>query len=366
MTIRHTNSLGARAFRSFAGALTAVALVAAAPAVAVAQVKTPAPPPVAGAKPAVVQRIKVHSTAVEGNLEGESADRDVFVVLPPSYAANPKRRYPVVYALHGYFIGAEQWIGEIHVPQTIEGAFAKGAQEMIVVLPDSKTIHNGSMYSSSRTTGDFETFIAKDLVAYIDKHYRTLPVRESRGLVGHSMGGYGASRIGMRHADVFGALYMMSPCCLSPRDAGPSNAEAAEALAQVKTLEDTKKLPWGLRAQLATAAAWSPNPTKPPLFLDLPVENGVARPDVLAKWAANAPLAFVDQYVSALSRYKAIAIDVGDRDGLKEDAGKLHAALDRYGIRNSFEIYPGDHTSGVPFRLQDHVLPFFSQNLKGQ
>ena len=127
------------------------------------------------------------------------------------------RRYPVVYALHGYSIGAEQWSKEIHVPQTIEGAFAKGAREMIVVMPDSKTVHNGSMYSSSVTTGDFENYVARDVVSYIDAHYRTIASRDSRGLVGHSMGGYGASRIGMKHADVFGSLYIMSPCCLSPR-----------------------------------------------------------------------------------------------------------------------------------------------------
>lgn len=343
--------------------LAAATFFLASPIAADAQMATPRPASVAGAKSAVVQKIKVHSAAIEGNLEGESADRDVFVVLPPGYAANPGRRYPVLYALHGYSIGAEQWIGELHAPQTIEGAFAKGAKEMIVVLPDSKTVHNGSMYSSSRTTGDFETFIARDLVAYIDKHYRTLPKRESRGLVGHSMGGYGASRIGMRHADVFGALYMMSPCCLSPRDAGPPGGEQGIDLSRVKSLDEAKALPWGLRAQLAVAAAWSPNPDKPPLFLDLPVENGVARPDVLAKWAANAPLAFVDQYVSALGRYRAIAIDVGDRDGLKDDAAKLHAVMDRYGVRNNFEVYPGDHTSGVPLRFQDHVLPFFSDNL---
>ena len=67
-------------------------------------------------------------------------------ILPASYARERARRYPVVYALHGYSVGAEQWSKEIHVPQTIEGAFAKGAREMIVVVPDSKTVHNGSMY----------------------------------------------------------------------------------------------------------------------------------------------------------------------------------------------------------------------------
>ena len=160
-----------------------------------AQVQTEAPPPVTGAKPATVERIKVHGAALEGNLEGNAADRDVLVVLPPSYAKEKARRYPVVYALHGYSIGAEQWSREIHVRQTIEGAFAQGAKDIIVVLPDSKTVHNGSMYSSSLTTGDFERFVARDLVAYIDAHYRTLPNRVSRGLVGHSMGGYGATRI---------------------------------------------------------------------------------------------------------------------------------------------------------------------------
>ena len=153
----------------------------------VAQVQTEVPPVVPGAKPVTVERINIHGAALEGNLEGDAVDRDVIVFLPPSYATQKNRRYPVVYALHGYSIGAEQWTNEIHVPQTIEGAFAQGAQEMIVVLPDSKTMHNGSMYSSSVTTGDFEQFVAHDLVSYIDAHYRTIANRTSRGLVGHSM-----------------------------------------------------------------------------------------------------------------------------------------------------------------------------------
>jgi enterochelin esterase-like enzyme len=329
----------------------------------VAQVQTEVPPVVPGAKPVTVERIKIHGSALEGNLEGDAVDRDVIVFLPPSYATQKNRRYPVVYALHGYSIGAEQWTNEIHVPQTIEGAFAQGAQEVIVVLPDSKTMHNGSMYSSSATTGDFEQFIARDLVGYIDAHYRTIAKRTSRGLVGHSMGGYGASRIGMKHSDVFGSLYIMSPCCLSPMGARPTDPAAEKALEAVKTPADSANLPWGLRAQLASAAAWSPDPKKPPLYLDLPTKNGVADTDVVAKWAANAPLAFVDQYIGNLRQYRAIAIDVGDKDGLKIDAGKLHEVLDTYEIANTFEIYQGTHTSAVAVRFQNHVMPFFSKNL---
>lgn len=329
----------------------------------VAQVQTEVPLVVPGAKPVTVEHIKIRGTSLEGNLEGDAVDRDVYVFLPPSYAREKSRRYPVVYALHGYSIGAEQWTHEIHVPQTIEGAFAQGAKEMIVVLPDSKTVHNGSMYSSSVTTGNFEQFIAGDVVRYIDTHYRTIPDRLSRGLVGHSMGGYGATRIGMKHADVFGSLYIMSPCCLSPRPAGPANSDMARTLEAVKTLEDSAKLPFFARAQLATAAAWSPNPKNPPLYLDLPTKNGEPQADVLARWAANAPLAFLDQYIGSLRQYRAIAIDVGDQDGLRVDSSKLHDALDKYGIAHSFEVYSGTHTSKVADRFQNHVMKFFSRNL---
>ena len=328
-----------------------------------AQVQTEVPPVVPGAKPVTVEHIKVHGASLEGNLEGDAVDRDVIVLLPPGYAVEKSRRYAVVYALHGYSIGAEQWTHEIHVPQTIEGAFAQGAKEMIVVLPDSKTVHNGSMYSSSVTTGDFEQFVAHDVVAHIDAHYRTIPDRLSRGLVGHSMGGYGAARIGMKHPDVFGSLYIMSPCCLSARGAGPANAELEKALEGAKTPSDLANLPFFSRAQLATAAAWSPDPKNPPFYFDLPTKGGVPQPDVLAKWAANAPLAFVDQYIGNLRRYRAIAIDVGDQDGLRTDAGKLHEVLDKYGIANSFEVYQGTHTSKVADRFQNHVMSFFSRNL---
>jgi enterochelin esterase-like enzyme len=345
------------------GATMLLAIVALAPHPAAAQVKTEVPAVVPGAKPVAVERITVHGPSLEGNLEGDAVDREVLVFLPPSYAKARSRRYPVVYALHGYSIGAEQWSHEIHVPQTIEGAFATGAREMIVVLPDSKTAHNGSMYSSSVTTGDFERFIARDVVAYVDAHYRTLPDRRSRGLVGHSMGGYGASRIGMKHADVFGSLYIMSPCCLSARSPGSASADLEKAVAGATAPADLAGLSFGMRAQLASAAAWSPNPKNPPLYLDLATKDGAPRPDILAKWAANAPLAFLDQYIGQLRRYRAIAIDVGDQDGLRADTGKLHDALDQYGVAHRFEVYGGTHTSAVADRFQNHVLPFFSESL---
>ncbi len=352
----------------------AAALVAAVASMPVkGQVETIVPQVEPNAKPVAVEHIKVHGKSLEGNLEGDAVDRDVIVFLPPSYAKEKHRHYPVVYALHGYSIGAEQWTHEIHVPQTIEGAFAKGSKEVIVVLPDSKTIYNGSMYSSSVTTGDFENFIAHDLVEYIDAHYRTIPERTSRGLVGHSMGGYGASRIGMKHPEVFGALYIMSPCCLSPMGGGgpgTSDQMKERAIANEKKVAGAKspadlaaQSPGFGSAQYATAAAWAPDPKNPPLYFDLATKNGVVQPDIMNKMVANAPLAFVDQYIGNLKQYRAISMDVGDQDGLRFDATKLHDIMDSYGITNGFEIYKGTHTSAVADRFQNHVMPFFSQNL---
>jgi S-formylglutathione hydrolase FrmB len=338
-----------------------------------AQVQTIVPDVVPGAKPATVEHIRIHGTALEGNLEGDAVDRDVIVFLPPSYQKDKKHRYPVVYALHGYSIGAEQWTHEIHVPQTIEGAFATGSQEMIVVLRDSKTIYNGSMYSSSVTTGGFEKFIYHDVVAYMDAHYRTIPDRQSRGLVGHTMGGYGASRIGMKHPDVFGALYIMSPCCMSSMvGGGPGSADQMKerAIASEKKVAAAKS-----PADLAARRPASPPRNMQQQRRGLPIPgilrstsicppgDGIPQPEIVAKYMANSPLAFVDQYIGNLKQYRAISMDVGDQDGLRIDAGKLRDIFDSYGIANTFEIYPGTHTSAVADRFQNHVMPFFSKNL---
>src|SRR5438552_18400537 len=162
-----------------------------------------------------VEHIKVHGKWLEGNLEGDSPDRDVFVYLPPSHAANNGQRYPVVYLLHGYGLTAERWMTFASLAENADKDIAAGTmKEMILVNPDAFTKFNGSMYSASATIGDWEAFIADDLVAYVDSHYRTIPNRMSRGLGGHSMGGYGTIRIGMKRPDVFSSLYIMSACCL--------------------------------------------------------------------------------------------------------------------------------------------------------
>ena len=200
----------------------------------------------------------VHGAALVGNLEGDSPDRCVSVYLPPSYESSPGRRYPVVYILHGYTDDDQHWFGWkrhfVNVPQGMEKALAAGtSKEMILVMANAYTVWQGSMYSSSITTGDWETFIAEDLVSYIDGRYRTIAKRESRGLAGHSMGGYGAIRIGMKRPDVFSSDYVMSPCCM-PAVMTVDSVRAA-MIEAVTDFSQAASVPFPTRAMLAEAAA---------------------------------------------------------------------------------------------------------------
>jgi enterochelin esterase-like enzyme len=314
-----------------------------------------------------VERITVHGKALEGNLEADSPDREVTVYLPPSYATDQARRYPVVYLLHGYGGRDDTFTARLaRLAQSADTlAAAQGFSEPIVVTPNAYSLHKGSMYSSSPTIGDWERFIAEDLVAYIDGHYRTLAARMSRGLGGHSMGGYGALRIGMKRPDVFSSLYIMSACCLAAnRNPRPEALAAAAAIKTREQAEEAARAPgFGPSVTLASAAAWSPNPGNPPLFLDLPVKDGKVRPDIVAKWVANAPLEMLEQHAANLEMYYAIELEIGTKDGLLPSNRQLHDALTRLRIPHGYEEYDGDHTDKVRERIERSVLPFFSKNL---
>jgi S-formylglutathione hydrolase FrmB len=237
------------------------------------------------------------------------------------------------------------------------------AREMIIVSPDAYTLYDGSMYGSSVATGDWEKFIAKDLVSYIDEHYRTLPTRESRGLAGHSMGGYGSMRIGMKHPEVFSALYPLSACCAFD---GGEPSEAIATAGQYTTRAQVAELKYPNKSTLARAASWSANPKNPPFFFELPVKDGVENPEVQAAWLANSLLAMLGQYTLNLREYAAIQFDVGLADGLLATNQQLDAAMTKAEIPHTFETYDGDHNNKVFERIETKVLPFFSKHLRGE
>lgn len=304
-----------------------------------------------------VEQHVVHSASIVGNLEGNSADRTVYVVLPQSYDAAKKRRYPVVYFLHGYNSTAASYMERTKFDEALKAS----GKDMIIVVPDSMTKWGGSMYSNSPTIGNFEDYIVSDLVRWVDGRYRTLANRAARGLVGHSMGGYGTLKFGMKHPDVFGALYAMNPCCMIPRP-----ASLADAKFESMTVEQALAAPWMERGNFAVSAAWSPNPGKPPFFADMGTTDGKPNDFVLAQWAANSPAAMAAAYVPALKSMAGIAIDTGDTDFVKPDDVLIHDQLTKLGVAHDWEIYVGDHGNRVTERFASHVLPFFAKHLKAK
>jgi S-formylglutathione hydrolase FrmB len=306
-----------------------------------------------------VEKITVHGKSLEGNLEGNSADRTVLVLLPPSYDTAKNRRYPVVYFLHGYNSEAEGTVAWTKMEERHKAAMAATGREFIVVAPDNSTLLKGSMYSDSVTVGNFETFTAEELVRYIDSHYRTIAKRESRGLFGHSMGGYGTLRLGMKHPDLYSAIYAMNPCCLMPRPFVAEEGAKYEGL----TPETLKNADFGAQTTWAVAVTWSPNPSKPPFYADMATKDGVIDPLVIAKWSANAPVAMVPQYLPALRSMTAIGLDTGDKDFVHEDDEAMHAELLKFGIKHDWELYEGDHGNRVSERLEKVVFPFFAKHL---
>lgn len=315
------------------------------------------------------ERVKVHSKALEGNLIGDPADRDVTVYLPPSYQSNPEKRFPVLYMLHGFTDNDSQWFGWeshwINLQDVIEQSLAEGlSKEMIVVMPNAYNRFKGSMYASSATIGDWETFVTQELINYVDSNYRTLPNKKSRGLAGHSMGGYGTLRLGMKYPKVYSAIYALSPCCM---DGGAStNPELMKKLESL-TPDQLQETSFFEIAALATSAAFAPNPKNPPLYLDLPAKDGSPRQDVINKIIANRTLNYVDQYILNLKKLRAIAIDAGLQDrGISEATKTLHEVLDSYQIKHFYESYEGDHLNRIAERIQTKALPFFSENLAFQ
>jgi enterochelin esterase-like enzyme len=310
--------------------------------------------PVHAAEAVIKEKIKVPSVSLESNLEGNTADRDVIVILPASYATNPTKRYPVVYFLHGFYFNVEWYESAGKFVEAMAEVNAKGP-EVILVLPDSYTRHAGAMYSNSVTVGNFEGFIARDLVAHVDGRYRTIARPAARGLGGHSMGGYGTWKIAMKYPGIFSTLYGMSSCCLMPNPMSAEQGRKIEAL----SMEQALKADFGTRAMLASAAAWSPNPGNAPLYFDWLTQDGVTQPTVLAQWYANAPNAMLAQYVPALKSYSAIGIEIGTQDVLIGNNKIFDEELTRFGILHSYETYDGGHSDKFAERVKNHMLPFF-------
>ena len=314
----------------------------------------------------------VEDTLYSSNLENEfdeNPTREVAVYLPPDYETSDKR-YPVIYFLHG-FTGDHS--GMKYMADILDYAIeTRRIRPFIMVLSNQKTTYDGSFYSNSQVFGNWEDFTVHDLVNYTDTHYRTLAKKESRGITGHSMGGYGALKLAMKHPDIFCAVYAISPGALTiVREYGP-NSDTFKELSTINTVEDLNKTYFG-RVMVAFARSWSPNPHKPPFYCDFPFEYDgdklSVNKEVLQKWYDNMPMHMIDNHLENLQKLRAIKFDwgrnAGDRFTIQCDM--FSQRLENAGIQHFAEEYIGDHVNGIytkTGRIPQQVLPFFDLYLE--
>ncbi|MCA9726208.1 MAG: esterase [Candidatus Eisenbacteria bacterium] len=324
----------------------------------------------------------VHGRSLEKSLTEESPDRTVAIYLPPSYAESPGRRYPVLYLLHGIGATHEDWMspdaseGWGSIPALMDEAIAEHrVAEFIIVAPNEMTRGGGSWYTNSEVIGAWEDFTTVDLVEYVDAHYRTLPKAASRGIAGHSMGGYGAIMLGMKHPDVFQVVYGISSALLGfAENTDLSEENLGFARAGAATPETLNPREDAMAASiLCVAQAFSPDPQRPPFLVDLPYELREGRlqkaPECYSRWQSKMPLYVAPTYEKGLRELRGLRFDAGRYDQYTHIPPTNRAfsqLLTDMGIPHTFEEYNGDHRDrlwGGEGRLATEVLPWFSRVL---
>ena len=318
--------------------------------------------------------VKVHSAGLEHNLLGDPADQSVWIVLPGAYAHDSQRRFPVLYFLHGFADSTPHQTAAEFMRTSLDRAIAAGgAEPFIIVLPNGLNKYLGAFYANSATTGNWDDYITRDVVHYVDTHYRTVPDSAHRVISGHSMGGYGALTLGFRHPDVFGSVYAMSPCCTDlVADFGPGNP----AWKVVPTLQSPDDVPGALHrgqffvaADAALDAALAPDPSSK-IYGDPPFRlvNGQLRtdPENFRRIASNLPANMVVPLLPNILRLRSIFIEYGAQENFTHivlGAQELSRRLADAGVSHTLEVFQGDHVDHLGDRIAAHLLPWASKDL---
>lgn len=232
------------------------------------------------------------------------------VLLPPSYATNKTRRFPIVYSLHGLG-GNEQWLLRGGAWDLVEQAREQNKiGEFVIASPDG----GRSFYVNSRDRKErYEDFFIKEFIPAIERRYRAGGTRQARALSGFSMGGYGALHFAFEYPQMFAAV-------------------AVHSAALFENLPEDATVAFGRQLQA----------------FGNPLDHDY--------WNQNNPLTLA-QSAPGLSRLK-IYFDCGQQDDYGFDAGarRLDEILKRRNIAHEFHLYPGGHS-------WEYVADHFAESL---
>ncbi len=320
----------------------------------------------------------VHGRFLENTVTNENPDRNVSIYLPPGYENSANKRYPILYLLHGITDTDETWTkawqqdndGYATLQDVMDRGISEGKfGEMIVVIPDQKTNWFGSFYVNSSVTGSWDDWTSKELIKHIDGKYRTITKAENRAIAGHSMGGYGAITLAMKHPEIFSVAYGMNPAIIDWGGDLTIDTPAFEFVLNAKSFEEVGNTGEIYNIGVITLAqAFSPNPDNPPFYCDFPFKkvDGKLVPNDKAfdKWAEHSPINMVKKYRQNLMKLRGLRFDSGYEDEFRlipVNSRRLSSELTNNGIEHIFEEYNGDHRNrmwGKDGRLRTEVLPY--------
>jgi S-formylglutathione hydrolase FrmB len=320
-------------------------------------------PASATAQPFYFERGEIYSEALTNNLFGDSSTRPFEVFLPPDYYATGKR-YPVIYVLHG-FTQNERSLAYL-APRLHFMICNRTANEMIAVFVNATNQLNGSFYLSSPVIGDYETYIARDLVNLIDSRYRTLPARESRGITGFSMGGWGAMHLALKFPAIFSVT--VPEAGFYDSTSAWADGAARELVGLDPTnLEQLASINWPAAGFQALFAGLLPDVNRGPLFTDYPYEtvNGqFVVVDSALQRCLNGDVQNGDlgRYLQQSNRLTGICIvhGTGDPEVPVSEAEQFTNVLTAAGIPFEYVEHSGGHEYHPEFSL-----PFLSSHLQG-
>jgi enterochelin esterase-like enzyme len=324
-----------------------------------------------------IRRFTIESRALQGNLLGDPATRELRVYVPAGHDGS--RRHPLLVDLVGFTgsgLAHTNWRPFTeNVPERLDRLIGEGKMPPVVVaFPDCFTRLGGNQYINSAAMGRYETYLIDEVVPFVENELGC-GGGGRRGVFGKSSGGYGAIVHGMRRADAWAAVACHSGdmafelCYLNDMPAVLNELAKHERSIEkfMRHFEQTKKPKEAeitcLNA-LAMAASYDPDPTQF-LGVRLPVdlETCALLPERWRNWLAHDPVRMVDACADNLRRLKAIYVDCGSEDQfhLHYGARQLHRALERLGIQHAYEEFADNH-SDIDYRM-DVSLPFLAQAL---
>jgi len=169
------------------------------------------------------------------------AEKRMHVYLPPAYDTDTGKRYPVLYLNHGGGENDSHWTASGFAHRILDNLIAAGkARPMIVAMPNTSRVVSGKPPKLGEDDASTQEYL-KDILPYVDSHYRTRTNRESRAVAGLSMGGFVTLNTGLTHLETFGELYVFSSGYW--QDQLPAFQENIEPLLSQTTINDHFRMP---------------------------------------------------------------------------------------------------------------------------